>query len=223
MANQLAPVARVGRRRSARAAVEPFNGVAAGTPVLESHRRMALILRSAHPRRVRSPREPRSRRMRIRRIGGRGLAVPVAVAIAAGNAGSAWGATTVNTTIHVPASVATTPCVPGDFINLNGDIHIVQTATADVSGGFHVATDINSQFSGTSLVTGVGYVNAQTQEEDWYAGTPFPAVHTSIHDLELVSKSATANYVLRAELHQTVTAAGVPAATVDNFSMDCKG
>ena len=158
--------------------------------------------------------------MRVRRaaaVSGLGLA------IAAGSGGTAWAANTVNTTFHIPAQVTTNPCFPTDVVNLNGDIHIVQTATADGAGGFHVNTSLNSLLSGTSITTGTGYVNQENKQDAWYAGAPFPTVHTQTYDWDLISKSGTSNYILHMQMHQTVTSMGVPAAAVDHFSMDCKG
>jgi hypothetical protein len=48
-------------------------------------------------------------------------------------------------------------------------------------------------------------------------------VHHRTYDFELVSQTGFDNYVLHMTMHETVDANGVPTATVDNFSMDCKG
>jgi hypothetical protein len=45
--------------------------------------------------------------------------------------------TVVNYTFHVPANVQTNPCVVGEVVNLNGDIHIVIITTAS-GGGYRV-------------------------------------------------------------------------------------
>jgi NMD protein affecting ribosome stability and mRNA decay len=129
----------------------------------------------------------------------------------------------VNVTFHVPAQVEINPCTPGDIVNLSGDIHVVITTTADRRGGYHVTNSLNSQLSGASIVTGLKYTNSTTEEEEWYASSPFPAVHTHTYDFELVSQTGVDNYVLHMTTHETVDANGVPTATVDNFSMDCKG
>ena len=182
--------------------------------------RSAVFLRT----RPASQRLTARNRQVIRRIYLSGLAVPVAaLAIGVADVAPAWGANVVNATFHVPASVQTSPCSPGDVVNLSGDIHVVITATADGSGGYQTNTSLNSHLSGTSVTTGTRYVNSETQEEDWYAGAPFPTVHTSVHDFDLISQSGTPDYVLYMQMHETVTALGVPAAAVDNFWMDCRG
>ena len=67
------------------------------------------------------------------------------------------------------------------------------------------------------------YVNSETQNEDWYARAPFPAVHTEVHNFILVSNNGTPNYLLHMSMHTTVTAGGVPTAFVDNYRMGCQG
>jgi hypothetical protein len=161
-----------------------------------------------------------------RRVGGlRGLLVGVlgatSLALLAASAARAEGVT--NTTIHVPASVQTDPCFPTDVVNLSGDIHIVITTTTAASGSYRVNNHLNSQLSGTSITTGTRYVNSENQDDEWYARPPFPTVHTHTYDFLLLSQSSTPNYVLHMTMHETLTANGVPTATVDRFSMDCQG
>lgn len=135
----------------------------------------------------------------------------------------ASAANVVNVTFHVPAQVQTNPCFPADVINLSGDIHVVITTTNDRRGGYHVNNSLNSQLSGLSITTRTKYVNSENQQEDWYARAPWPAVHTHTYDFLLISNNGTPDYMLHMTMHETVTAGGVPTATVDNFSMDCKG
>ena len=152
---------------------------------------------------------------------GLSLAVPVLL-LALAAAPPAQGATATNTTFHVPASVQTNPCFPTDVVNLNGDIHITITVTAS-GGGYRVNNHLNSQLSGASITTGTKYVNAENQEDSWFAGAPFPAVHTHTYDFVLLSQSGTENYVLHMTMHESVNAMGVPTAAVDKLSVDCQG
>jgi hypothetical protein len=138
------------------------------------------------------------------------------------DAPAARAQTVVNYTFHVPASVQTNPCFPGDVLNLNGDVHVVITTTAAASGGLVVTNHLNSQLSGRSITTGTGYVNSEKQTDVWYTG-PLPAVHTHTYDFDLISQSSTPDYIMHMTMHTTVTANGVPTATVDNFSADCRG
>lgn len=153
---------------------------------------------------------------------GLGLAVPVLL-LALAAAPPAQGATVTNTTIHVPASVQTNPCFTTDVVNLNGDMHIVITTTENRAGGWQVSNHIDTQLSGLSITTGTKYVNSENKEDSWFAGAPFPAVHTQTYDWLLLSQSGTDNYVLRTTMHVTVNAMGVPTAAVDKFELDCQG
>jgi hypothetical protein len=67
------------------------------------------------------------------------------------------------------------------------------------------------------------YTNSETKDETWYARPPFPSVDMHTYDFLLVSQSNTPDYVVHMTMHETVTAGGVPTATVDKYSMDCKG
>ncbi len=135
----------------------------------------------------------------------------------------AAAANVVNYTVHVPVSTPVNPCSPGDILNLSGDIHIVLTSTDDGNGGFHVVNQLNSNLKGISLVTRVNYVSNENQSDDAYARPPFPVIHTHTYDWVLVSQANTPNYVMHMTMHETITANGVPTATVDNFKADCQG
>jgi hypothetical protein len=129
----------------------------------------------------------------------------------------------VNTTFHTPADVQPNPCFPADVINLNGNIHVVITTTTAGNGSYRVNNHLNSHLRGRSITTGTWYVNSESSDDEWYARPPFPAVHTHTYDFLLLSRSDTPNFVLHMTMHETVTANGVPAATVDSFRMDCQG
>jgi hypothetical protein len=147
--------------------------------------------------------------------------VPVLL-LALATAPTAQAANEVNYTFHVPASVQTNPCFPADVLNLSGDIHIVISTTMN-RGGYRVENHLNSQLSGKSITTGTKYVNSENKDDSWFAGAPFPAVHTQTYDFVLLSQSHTPNYVLHMTMHETVTAGGVPTAVVDRYSMSCQG
>lgn len=151
------------------------------------------------------------------------LALAVPVLVFATSFHQPASADTVNTTIHVPANVQINPCTPGDIVNLSGDIHTVIRVDADAQGGYHAIMQLNSQFSGASIVTGLKYINSETKEDEWYARDPFPVIHTNTYDFELLSSSGFDNYVLHMTMHVTINSNGVPTATVDKFWMDCKG
>jgi len=135
----------------------------------------------------------------------------------------ASAATISNVTFRVPASVQTNPCFPADVVNLSGTIHVVTAVTGDKHAGYHMAQSLNSQLSGTSITSSTQYVSSENRNDLWYAGAPFPVIHTHTYDWTLVSQSATANYILHMTMHTTVTANGVPTVVVDNWYMECQG
>jgi hypothetical protein len=149
------------------------------------------------------------------------IAVPFAVLTFGVTAAQA--SNVVNYTFHVPVRLEANPCVPGEIVNLNGDVHVVITTTTAGSGNYRVNNQTNSEFSGTSLLTGTKYVSSENDNDEWFAAAPFPTVHTHTYDFQLVSKSGTDNYVVHMTMHETVTANGVPTAVVDKWSMDCQG
>ena len=158
---------------------------------------------------------PRARRRRP-------VCALVALAIAAVAPATARAANAYNTTIHVPAAVETTPCVPGDVLNLKGDMHILMTSTAS-AGGYHMTYHFNSRLRGYGLVTGLRYVNSTDEDEEWFAGAPYPVVHTHTYNLDMLSQTGTDNYVVSVTMHETVKAFGVPTATVDRMQEGCRG
>ena len=151
------------------------------------------------------------------------VAAATAIVAACLAASAAQAANVVNTTFHVPASVMTNPCFPSDVLNLNGDIHVVITATADGSGGFHTVNTLNNQLSGASITSGLKYVSSEESSDDWYSRPPSPEVHTHTYDFDVNSQTGVDNYVMHVTMHETVTATGVPTAQVDQYRMDCRG
>jgi hypothetical protein len=136
---------------------------------------------------------------------------------------AASAAQVVNYTFHTPAAVMVNPCAPGDVVNLNGNIHVVISTTADGNGGYHVDDHLNSHLRGRSITTALRYSNSETNDEEWYARPPFPAVHSHEYSLELISSTGEYNYILKITMHETVTANGTPTAVVDNYRMECSG
>ena len=146
----------------------------------------------------------------------------VALATAAAAPATVRAANDYNTTIHVTAAVETSPCVLGDVLNLSGDMHILMTSTSS-GGGYHMTYHFNSQLSGYGLVTGLRYVNSTDEDEEWFAGAPYPVVHTHTYNLDMLSQSGADNYVVSMTMHETVNAFGVPTATVDRMQAECRG
>jgi hypothetical protein len=158
-----------------------------------------------------------------RRYGLLFVSVLAAMWLALHSAPAAHAATVVNYTFHVPASVQTNPCFPGDVVNLSGDIHVVITTTRAGRGNYRINNHLNSQLTGVSITTGTRYVNSEEQNDEWFTRPPWPVVHTHTYDFNLISQSGTDDYVLHMTMHETILANGFPTAYVDNFRMDCKG
>lgn len=135
----------------------------------------------------------------------------------------AAAATVVNATIHIPADVRTNPCSPGDVLNLNGDIHIVITTTANGRAGYQVKDHMNAQLSGVSITTGTKYLGNETSNGSWSTGPVLPAVHRDVYSLLLISQGKTPNYVLSASVRETVDGTGGADVTAEQWSMSCVG
>jgi hypothetical protein len=145
----------------------------------------------------------------------------VVLGIAHASAAAAGGP--VNVTLNIPADPRPNPCMPGDVVNVSGRLHIVYYVRSDGTGGFHLDQLVDEKADGASLTTGVRYLLSDTYGHSFYAGSPFPTVDTMTHSVELVSQAATPNLIMGYTLHTTVTAGGVPTATVDNIRFNCAG
>jgi transglutaminase/protease-like cytokinesis protein 3 len=166
-----------------------------------------------------------SQRLSMRRALGRlVLLLTLPLLVLAWTTTRASAANVVNYTFHVPASVQTSPCAPGDVLNLSGDIHIVIESTTASSGNYQITNSLNSQLTGTTIPAGIKYLSSENKNDSWFTGAPYPTTHTTAYDWTLVSQApGSPNYVMHMTLHETVTAAGIPTATVDNLSAECKG
>jgi hypothetical protein len=128
----------------------------------------------------------------------------------------------VNVTLNIPADVRTNPC-NGEFVNLSGQLHIVYYVRADNSGGYHLTQQTNEAARGTGLTSGATYSGSEDTSESWYSSPPYPQVYTTTHSLMLASNGAQPNFLLQYAIHTTITAAGVPTATVDHVQTKCTG
>ncbi|MFI7602421.1 hypothetical protein [Actinoplanes sp. NPDC049681] len=162
-----------------------------------------------------------------RRLVRRTLPVLVAAPLVAGTATiavlPAEAATVVNATIHVPADVRTNPCSPGDVLNLDGDIHIVITTTANGRTGYQVKDHLNAHLSGVSITTGTKYLSNETTNGSWSTGPDLPAVHRDVYSFLLISQGKTPNYELSATVRETVDGSGGADVAAEQWSMSCRG
>jgi len=102
-------------------------------------------------------------------------------------------------------------------------VHIVFYVRSDNQGGYHLTQQIDEHASGTGLTTGATYIGSQNETTSWYARPPFPQIYTQTYSLVLASSGAAPNFLFLADVHTTVTPAGVPTASVDHFRQRCAG
>lgn len=126
----------------------------------------------------------------------------------------------VNVTLNIPADVRQNPC-NGEFVNLSGRLHIVLSVRTDNAGGYHVTQQTDEVARGTGLTSGDTYVASDNKMESWDAKPPFPQIYTTTHSILLASNGTAPNFLFLYAVHTTVTAAGIPSATVDNFQTRC--
>jgi hypothetical protein len=79
------------------------------------------------------------------------------------------------------------------------------------------------QLKGASLITGLPYTAQTTSQDSWEAQAPFPSTHRSAENVEYLAQGSTDNFLLRLRTKVTVTADGVPTATVEQVDADCTG
>ena len=154
------------------------------------------------------------------------LVAPLVAAVAMVTyAGTGSAANVVNETFQFPLSIQLNTCTaPAEPVALNGNLHIVVTTTSDSKGGYHVTVGSNTEsVTGTGLLSGKKYTSSTSDQDEYYAGAPFPQVHTMTHNYTLISQSGTANLVMKITFHVTVNANGIPTAAVDNIQSGCRG
>lgn len=129
----------------------------------------------------------------------------------------------VNVTLNIPADIRDVPCTPPDIVNLSGQLHLMIYTHADSQGGYHVTQESNEAGQGASIIGGARYVGSEDISDKWYVSAPYPSIYTTTHSLVLASSGSSPNFLMLYDVHTTVTANGVPTATVDNLRLKCTG
>ena len=129
---------------------------------------------------------------------------------------TATRAEVTNTRIQVPAVVYDNPCL-GEPVALHGELHLVLTVTSD-----HVGSHLNGSYAGTGLVTGVSYRASESKQDVWNV-RDLPASHTTTMATRLISRGAAENAFLYTTVTTMIDANGVPAVTVDDQRVECRG
>jgi hypothetical protein len=115
----------------------------------------------------------------------------------------------------------------GEFVEIDGYVHIHIESTQDRNGGFHGIFSINaSDIPGVGLTTGNSYVFRGSAHDSFNAQQPFPVVETFVdRAFGLTSQGSSSNMVVPTEFHYTVNADG--QVTVDFVKADgtpeCRG
>jgi hypothetical protein len=158
----------------------------------------------------------------IARMSATTLLLALALLLLGTRAGTAIGAANpVNVTIQIPLTVYDNPCV-SEPVALHGDIHILVSSTTDKGGRLHYLSNWNASYSGTGLISDVTYPASERKQESWSASR-LPASHTVTSVIKLISKGGTQNAYLYTTMTTTIDANGVPTATMDSVSIDCRG
>jgi hypothetical protein len=128
---------------------------------------------------------------------------------------------TTNVIIEIPAVVHDNPCV-GEPVALHGSLHLVLTIASDQAGGFHVGNHLNASYAGTGLVSDVPYRASEDKQDVWNT-RELPASHTTTMMTRLISQGGVDNAFIFTTVTTTIDANGVPAATVGNQWVECRG
>jgi hypothetical protein len=127
----------------------------------------------------------------------------------------------VNVTIHIPATIYDNPCT-GEPVGLHGDFHILYSERTGQGGRIHYLSTWNASYTGAGLISGTAYTASERKHESWTA-KELPASHTTTSVVKLISKGGAPNAFLYTTMTTTIDADGVPTATVDSESVQCRG
>jgi hypothetical protein len=148
------------------------------------------------------------------------LTAALAGATAAGAA-----ATTVTTSEQIPTVVfAFVPCAnggAGEFVQLEGTLHVLTHVTIDDQGGLHVKQHFQPQgISGTGLTTGDRYQGTGVTQSEF--NVTAGVEETDVNNFRIIGQGPTNNLLVHSTVHVTVTPNGDVTTFVDNFSVECR-
>jgi hypothetical protein len=145
-----------------------------------------------------------------------GLVLP-ATASAAGK--------TVQTTVHIPATVLNNFCYGAEPVALSGDLRITTTTTQDSRGGYMVQSSSRANnLQGQGLVSLYGYEGDDGEDSyAYYAPPPYPSTQRATHYTRLVPKGPIPSMYLVTEFRETVLGDGTAVPTLDRTYLTCQG
>jgi hypothetical protein len=131
----------------------------------------------------------------------------------------------VQTNVKVPVDIGVfIPCAAdgaGEVVFLTGNLHVLLRFTMDEAGGIHVASHFQPQgISGNGQTTGDKYQGTGVTQDEFNARVGVE--ETFINNFRIVGQGPGNNFLLHENFHITFNAHGVPTASVDNFSVDCR-
>jgi hypothetical protein len=129
---------------------------------------------------------------------------------------------TVQTTVHIPATVLNNLCYGAEPVALSGDLRITETTTPDSRGGYTVRSSSRANnLQGQGLVSLYGYDGEDSYS--YYAPPPYPSTQRVTHYTRLVPKGPIPSMYLVTEFRQTVLGDGTAVPTLDRTYLTCRG
>jgi hypothetical protein len=134
-------------------------------------------------------------------------------------------AAAVQTNVTVPVNIGVfIPCAAdgaGEVVFLTGNLHVLLRFTVDQAGGIHAASHFQPQgISGSGQTTGAKYQATGVTQDEFNA--KIGVEETFINNFRIVGQGPGNNFLIHENFHITFNADGVPTASVDNFSVDCR-
>jgi len=131
----------------------------------------------------------------------------------------------VQTNLKVPVTIGVfIPCAAagaGEVVFLTGNLHVLLRFTMDQAGGIHVASHFQPQgISGTGQTTGEKYQATGVTQDQFNARVGVE--ETFINNFRIIGQGNGNNFLIHETFHITFNANGIPTASVDNFSVDCR-
>jgi len=131
----------------------------------------------------------------------------------------------VQTNVKVPVNIGVfIPCAAdgaGEVVFLTGNLHVLLRFTMDQAGGIHATSHFQPQgISGNGQTTGDKYQGTCVTQDEFNAKVGVE--ETLINNFRIVGQGPGNNVLIHENIHITFNANGVPTASVDNFSVDCR-
>lgn len=131
----------------------------------------------------------------------------------------------VQSNIKVPIDIGVfIPCAAdgaGEVVFLTGNLHVLLRFTMDRAGGIHVASHFQPQgISGNGQTTGDKYQGTGVTQDEFNAKVGIE--ESFINNFRIIGQGPGNNFLIHETFHITFNANGVPTASIDNFSVDCR-